>query len=949
MATQTYQYTAPDGTIYDIDGPVGATPSEVKAQGDKLFAQQNQPSEQPQVETQVYEYKAPDGNVYNIDGPVGANPDEVKAKGDELYQQMLNAPVAADSAFEWFGESAQRGFTTGLAIGESLIDTLLIDPFVKRPYELIKAQVTGEAAPEYAGGFGGIVERFKGHYQKNFEVLSPYTGVDANMALPENSGYITRVVGKGIEVAADPLNYVGAGVIKTAATLGVKAAAKQTAKEAPTMFKLGVFSETGGEIGEEIEEAFSKDGETSGKGRLIGSLVGGGASIATTGMFRTTAQSTKNTVGQIWQKYKDVKQNPDAAVQNYSTGSAKRLLEYAKSERNLGEFEKITKDFKDIAKVLGEDNFPLLVSMADNAVLRSQVVRRAKENPAFRQQVDAEITRLSELIDDKAISIFGPQYAQFKISLSPELAEQQAKRAESIRDIDNKIQELSFKYELSEDKATIGTAIEKLVEAKKKIAMDERKVDYEALLAEAKKRGIRMSKSSVRDVYNFVVANKLRDIFGKTTSVDKDIMKYWGPQESLGGEFASVSFAQVESLKRAINEGLRAYKPGTNEFRKLTQLDSVLDEARKSFRGNFDKRLRDLDTLYYQKIGLPFGERGIKELSSKGYAEQVAPVIVKNAEALDDFLGVAGAEGFDIARRALISEMYPKVFKDGVLDPRAFKRYMIQKSEVIDRIPNMRKELTVLQADDAALKLELKALDDAKKAFDAKVADNYLLSNPELGPDYARIVQGMLNDRNNITKFFDNLKDVTPQAQQSIRNTIRAELFFKARNSSQGAVAFLTSAKNKAIVDKIFGPKYADQVKQLAKLSDTLKIADVRSVPGLVTREELDMLARIAPGLDVPYIASTLRDRISSNTQKVIRILSRFQVQKGKTATDEAIEDLLLDPAGIAKLEKVLKETKAFDFTIKKPTDIKTIVGTFTELLPSYFYTSAKVGLQEEE
>jgi hypothetical protein len=768
------------------------------------------------------------------------------------------------------------------------------------------------------------------------------------MVAPEKSGYLTKVIGTGIEMASDPLNYVGAGVVKTAATLGLKAATKRTVAEAPTMFKMGVGAQVGGDIGQDIEEAFAGE-DATGTGRLIGSLAGGGAMLATSGATKSAFQAGKNTSSQIWQKYKDVKQNPDAVAKSYSTGSAKRLLEFAKSERKLDEFDKITDDFKDIAQVLGEDNFPLLVSMADNAVLRSQVVKRAKENANFREQVNSEITRLSELIDDKAKSIFGPQYAQFNIALSPQLAAQQAKRAENIREIDNKIQELSFKYELTEDKATIGKAIENLVDAKKRIAMDERKVDYEALLEEAKKRGIRMPKSNVRDVYNFVVANKLRDIFGKTTTVDKNIIKYWGPQKSLNGEFASVSFAQVESLKRAINEGLRAYKPGTNEFRKLTQLDQILNEARTSLKGNFDKRLRDLDALYYEKVGVPFGEQGIKELSSKGYAEQVAPVIVKNAEALDDFLGVAGQEGFDIARRALISEMYPKVFKDGVLDPGAFKRYMIQKSEVIDRIPNLRKELTVLQADDAALKLELKALNDAKQAFDAKVSENYLLSNPELGPDYARIVQGMLSDRNNITKFFDNLKDVTPQAQQSIRNTIRAELFFKARNSTQGAVAFLTSAKNKAIVDKVFGPKYADQVKKLAKLSDSLKIADVRAVPGVVTREELDILARVAPGLDVPYIASTVRDRISSNTQKVIRILSRFQVKKGKTETDKAIEELLLDPEGMAKLDKVLKETKAFDFSIQKPTDIKRIVGTFTEILPSYFYTSAKVGLQEEE
>lgn len=948
----TYEYTAPDGNVYEFDGAEGFDDGEVKKEGARLFSELN--SEPPTDSTTVtYEYTAPDGNVYEFDGPEGFDDEEVKKEGAQLFSVMQGGTQgAAEGLPQYFLEKSQRGFSSGLAIGESIIDTFFLDPFIKRPYQIVKAAVTGEAAPEY----GGIVDRFGSNYNRMFNALTPYTGVEPEMTAPENSGYITQFVGSGIEAASDPLNYVGLGALKVLAQTGVKATLKKSAADSVTLFNLGVGMDVGGTLGEEAQKAVTGE-ETGTGGKVAGSLVGGGASVASSGVLRNAVKTGYGYARQMWGKYKNHKDNPTATVAAYSSGAAKRLLDFAANEKNLDNWEQVADDFKELGPLIGTDSFPLLVSMSDNSVLRSQVLRRAKQNPSFKAEVQEEIFRLSALIDSKAHDLFGPQYAVFNIAMAPKIAEEQATRAERIITIDNKIQELRQRFEVADDKETIGLAIENLISAKQALAIKENGVGYEALLKEARANKIKMPANNVRNIHNFIERNNLRDIFGVGTKAEVKIRRYWGPQinkETGKRIYKDVPFDQVESLKKAINKEIASATPGSDTARKLLKLKSIFEAARKGIPGDFNKKLADLDKLYYEKVGVPFGEQGVKEITAKKYAEDVAPVIVKSAERLDDFIGAVGEEGLEVARTALMSEMYQKVFKDGVLDPAAYKKYMNSKAAVIDRIPGLRKDLNAVLVDDSALKLQREALDNAAKAVDAQIANNYLLKNPELGPDYSTITSQMIGNNEQITKFFKNLEDVSPDTQQKIINTVRAELFNIARNSGDGMYQFLIKPSNRAVVSKLFGPKYIDQVKSIAKISDAIRLADVSKVSGKVSDEQLDIFAKIAPGMDIPYIASTFRDRISSWTQKGIRLLSRFQVAAGRNKTDEAIEQLLLDPQGVQKLEAMMKDLtknkKLYDpLSFEKPTDLKTFVGTFTELLPSYFYETAQQGFEETE
>jgi hypothetical protein len=89
-----------------------------------------------------------------------------------------------------------------------------------------------------------------------------------------------------------------------------------------------------------------------------------------------------------------------------------------------------------------------------------------------------------------------------------------------------------------------------------------------------------------------------------------------------------------------------------------------------------------------------------------------------------------------------------------------------------------------------------------------------------------------------------------------------------------------------------------------------------------------------------------MRDRISSKSMKVFRIMTRINQGRMKIKVDEQIKDILLNPQGLSKLSKA---ARAFDFKIDNPLKWKKISNIISETLPSYIYASSKPALLNEE
>lgn len=722
-----------------------------------------------------------------------------------------------------------------------------------------------------------------------------------------------QVYENAVKAIGDPTSWIGGGIKSILGNVLGSAIVSGTATVT-------------GEVGSQAEKALT--GKDTGVGRIIGAF-GAVPTQAATGAI--VSKGVLSPVKSIYQKYSGIGKDTVEMEKSLSAGAAKRLLERASKEQGIEDIDAFVNDFNAIGQKINKQNVPLFVALADNPVIRSQFIANMKTDPDFRALVNKQLETLSLDIDKNADKVFGARFAPVPADSGVKIANVKKR----ISDIDNKIDDLSFRVTPSVSQENLGTAVENLVEAKKKLVQSEISPKYEDLKLEARQVGVRLSPESSNAITAFIKDNRVRDIFGKGTPLDTKIMAVVNKGEGL-------SFDDIDSLKRNINS-LQRKKLSPEQSLKIDQLEDVVNESRKSLPDGFNQRLVDIDREYYERLGIPFNTANINDIDSKKYAEQIAPVIIKNGSGLKQFINAVGEEGYPVATNAVLADVYKYAVKDGKLNLRALAKYSKDKADVINQIPGLKEELQSVAIDQNKLFLAKANLDEAYKVQEKKLGQSFL-NQQEGNLDFTAIANRVTTDRQYLTKVFDSdLKNVSPETRKAVVNNIRRELVDKAYTSGQG-LAFFTNPRNQFLVDKVFGKEYANQVKQISKVSDNIAKLDVQNISDVISKDEIDALGSYArdlglPGLDLPYVTSTIRDRISSTTQKAVRLLSRVNTARVNQATRAQIQELLLDPDGLAKFNKVASSTN-LDFN--NPISLRKITDAFAERVPLYAYQAGK-------
>ena len=767
---------------------------------------------------------------------------------------------------------------------------------------------------------------FPGFFDASSQISGNILDVIGGQAIPQPTDFSGQAKEVALQGLVDPLSYVGAPLKAT--SLGARALGNVVA--APAIVG-------GGMAGESIEKGLSE--KSSGVGKLFGSLVGGGATVATQGTISNVASSAKVGAKAAYQSWK----NKDEVAEAFSSSAVKGFLEQTAKAEGVDNIEQIVNDFSKIHKNITGESAPILTAMSQNPQVMSTYMGLIKSDPTFYAKVAKEVADTRGAIANKATELFGPSVLNIvpsDKSIAKKSLDNLYRVQERVTQIDSKINDLSERFNTNLSLEDIGTSISNLVKAKEKLIRDEEITPlYESVKSDATANKVTMPKEGTQMIYDFVKSNRLEDLFTKGSRIERDVNNFFRPTDK---GYPEVSFSNIMSLKNNINELKREFSPGTSEYRRINELSKKVEEARLLIPGDYNQRLKDADKLYYQRLGVPFNEQGVLDIDSKKYAEQVAPVITKTPSALDDFLQVSGKEGEAIARNAILAHFYS--FAEGDITPKNTAAYMFKKKDIISRIPGLEDDFKTALVDGETLAGSRLELNDKAAVMEKQLADNFFLTAGKEGINYSQVAKSMLNDRKYLEKVRQDISQLNPNIKSAVDNTLKRAAVDNILAHKDGALNYILQPDNQKTVALIFGKDYVDSVKQMATISDSLARIDPREFSQIPNKVEGDLLGRLVPGLTLPSTASILRNRITSDAQKVITLASKISQDLVLKKTTNSLESILMDKEGLTAFNNTVK-----NLDLKNPVDLQKAVQAYSRLLPSRTLMSVKAGMPQNE
>ena len=827
-----------------------------------------------------------DGNVDAVD--------ELTAKIADIDRNVMiqsqQTRLDEMSTTDWLRETAKNASTQGLAfssaVGQKILDV---------------AQVPG-LSPS-GKGFFEIFEENNATAQQilqDYGIFQPneYSRAELREADPL-AGYGTAAV----EATADPMGYLGTKVYK---------AAPMVANTLDNVLS-GLASEFGYNVGTDL------GGEEVG---MVTSLIGGTVGPAVTAPGRDKAISI------VGQKATDIFSHyfkDPGGTQFEEKLANKSAVQLLKSVEKGAEIDKIISDFEKIRPIVGDDGLPTFVALSENPDMLDQFVKLARTNSDARSKLNAELDALLTKMDNHADELFGNRnITPVGQQVNPKV-KAEATAAERARvAIDNRLLTLSDGLpRVSSD--GLGAQVQGLITAKAEAVRTAMSKEYEALANEARKAGVYLPAKGTAAIYDFVVQNNVRDIFGKTTQVDKDIMSILSPKVTKAEPskiaippgartapteapkptrtFAPMSFDKLDSLKRAINKQLRETKDPA-AVAKLNQLKTVVDEQRKLLPENWNQRLIDLDTQFYERVGVPINNKAMQDIESREYAEKVAPILLNNVTAAKTFVDTIGADAVPILKSTLLSKLHDVSVRDGMINTNLLKNNIRKYREIIDLVPGLRDEMGRLAADNATEWNALEAAKDevARTSKNLKTAEK-LTADTDLGLRFSDLARNL--DKPDKYEAWTNKIAGLDQASQNLLNDrMRREVLAQATQGAN-AMEFLTDPNKTPVMSRLFGPDYVEQVQAVGRLNDMLAKMDPNKIKFNPDKDAMDPL-KAKVGVSAPQTFSVLRDRIASPVQKVAILLSKTNEKRVQDAKDRKMLALMLDPDVIGQLSRLV-------------------------------------------
>lgn len=727
-----------------------------------------------------------------------------------------------------------------------------------------------------------------------------------------------KYLGAAVEGAIDPISLFGPGKLLNVMSGAVAGPAGELGGE--------IGLETGGRVGQLF-------------GGLTAALVSGAGTMKLGGMVKDKITGTSDLLKSL---------DPDQIAAVEGTSKAQDLIKKAldaNPELNT-RLDEIRKRMQFVTGSTG----PLSVAGLDNLTLNKKLQELASGDIKLAGDLQKLYGDLNVAVRKKADELY-PTPATELPSSTKRIEEAKVDYQKRTAALDNQLKKITSDIDLfgSRDPVVEGRATQNLVKGKIESIKAELRPQYEKLKVEARKEGITMPPEATADLFNFVQANKLQDVFGVETVAGKKVMGILRPTETLAANvdpnvaaleraagvssptqqsFKSMTFDDVDSLKKEINRLQRTVRDDT-QLRKLNNLEEQLNNVRDQNIPEWSERLKAIDKQFYEKVGIPINDAvGLQKLNSQDYAERVGTQLATEPTSLDQFLRIAGPEGSIVAERAIMSKLYNKAMgSDGFIDPVKLESLMTRTSQnggfsdMLERVPALKDKLSDVSTRSLTLMSEKQALDDAAKATRVELGTGFLNDYEQGGVD--RIVSKMTGatGKGYQAKFKQDLSKLSADDRTNANLAVRSGLVNTMLDSSD-PMGYLS--KNKDAFVSVFGKQHTNNLMALADVQQLAGKIDINRLPiKEAALKESSLFERYTGGIAPKQITGVLVNQIASFFNKGYRIVSMIGQSKIDEATRKAHYQLFMDNDGVDKMIKATSKLKTKD---GKDVDLKALL-----------------------
>lgn len=504
------------------------------------------------------------------------------------------------------------------------------------------------------------------------------------------------------------------------------------------------------------------------------------------------------------------------------------------------------------------------------------------------------------------------------------------KRARGVDKIDERIGELSRGVSDSTGKTDIGARLTNLVEAKASSIRAELSPQYSTLITDSSAAGIKLPGESAKNLRDYATDKTNEDVFSSFPKLYADIKRIFKPEVDVKprvtygngslvddvnlpkaeGKFRDYSLADIDSLKRNVNEALRKSKDA-GQTRRLLELKKEVTAAIDTIDPSFVTPYRELDSQYATRLGIPFTQAGVTKIDRARFVEDTVPVLTSRSSSLKQALGVIGdsKDGLKIIDDAFMYDISSKrgiVSVDGVVNHVQLTRYIKERKEQLDLVPETKAKLEQLSGRVGELMKNRTRILEAEKS--AKVDKLETIYTEAYGSKEG--IRGVVRRALSNQEDLDKLLAISANdkvAREGLKSAVLDDLTALPGNRVE------LLEKNRDAITKIFGEDHMKSLDAIVEASQRLKDNPMVGKVNIntISKTSFETLS----GTKLSTSVGEARNQVLSMPRVFINHISRFF--EGKSSKSEAVEiqKFLLDTNALKETAALYKELNLRGFS----------------------------------